>query len=126
MTAIRSIVLHSTAGGSDKIYALDLIENPDGTFTVNYGNGRRGSTLATGTKVAGADLAKATRVYEKTMSEKIGKGYRPIGGTDHAEGTAAPAIATMEARATEFAPQLANAIDEAELTRLLADPAWIA
>lgn len=126
MTVIRSIVLHCTTGGSDKIYALDLVQAADGTHTVNYGNGRRGLTLATGTKLAGADLAKATKVYEKTMSEKVGNGYRPIGGTDHEEGTAAPALATMDARATDFAPQLANFVDETGIAALLADPAWVA
>lgn len=126
MTALRSIVLHCTTGGSDKIYALDLVQNADGSHSVHYGNGRRGSTLATGTKVASVDLAKATKAYEKTIAEKIGKGYRPIGGTDHEAGHAAPAIATMEARGTDFAPMLANPVEEVSVKHHLAMSAWYA
>lgn len=126
MTVIRSIMLHCQTGGSDKVYALDLVQNADGSHTVNYGNGRRGSTLSTGTKVANVDLAKATKIYDKTVAEKVGKGYRPIGGTDAEDGSAAPAIATMKARATEFAPKLANPVDAADITSFMTSQSWIA
>ena len=126
MTIIRSIVLHSTAGGSDKIYALDLVADADGTFTVNYGNGRRGSALATGTKLAGASEAKAQATFDKVVKEKIGKGYRPIGGTDHDGAAPSAAVAVMDARRTAFTPQLANAADEMDADRLITSPDWVA
>lgn len=39
---IATIKLHSTAGGSDKVYQLWVHKRPDGTYNVLYANGRRG------------------------------------------------------------------------------------
>jgi bifunctional non-homologous end joining protein LigD len=72
---MESITLYFKQGSSDKVYQTS-IEPKDGAYVVNYAYGRRGTTLATGTKTSTAvnyDAARA--IYGKLVNEKKAKGY---------------------------------------------------
>ena len=75
---MESITLYFKQGGSDKVYQVS-IESKDSGYVVNYAYGRRGTTLATGTKTSTAvnyDVARA--IYEKLIKEKQAKGYTSV------------------------------------------------
>ncbi len=112
------ISLYFRQGSSDKEYHASI--EPQGTgFVVNFAYGRRGSTLQTGCKTSTpVEYAAAKRIYAKLVGEKTAKGYTP--GT---EGTPYQQTDRQD-RATGILPQLLNPVDEAELGKLLADPAW--
>lgn len=121
-----SAELHSTAGGSDKIYKLTLERSGDG-WVVNYANGRRGSTLSPGTKTPKpVPFAEARKICNAKLYEQVGKGYLPIGGSRFEEGTKAEAIAALEKAASGHVPQLLAPTDEQGLERLLRDDAYVA
>ena len=82
-TIIKSIELRSIHAGSDKVYNVQLCE-VDGGFVVNYQNGRRGGTLATGTKTKSPVANdKAQTIYERLVREKInGDSHYTIVGSD--------------------------------------------
>lgn len=123
MTAIRSVTLHCAENGSDKIYAL-AIEPKDDAFVVTFANGRRGSTLTKGLKTKDpVDEAKASKVFEKTMNEKIAKGYKVVGGD--AGGGAAALQGDLEQRSTGFAPMLCNPVEAAAIDALINDAGWL-
>ena len=115
---MENITLYFRQGSSDKIYQAG-IEAKDGGYVVQFAYGRRGTTLATGTKTQ-APVAhdEAKRLYDKLVAEKTAKGYTP-----GADGT--PYQGTDKASAaTGIHCQLLNPIDENEVQRLIADPAW--
>ena len=105
-------------GSSDKIYQASIVPQ-DGGYVVQFQYGRRGSALQSGQKnpvPVSYDEAKA--IYDKLVSEKIKKGYIP--GED---GT--PYQHTEQSdRATGIHCQLLNAVEEDQVEKLLADPAW--
>lgn len=113
------IALAFAAGGSDKVYLAQLEAQGDG-YVVNMQYGRRGGTLAFGTKTAGpVPYEKAKQVYDAVLREKMAKGYTPNGGA----GT--PFSGTEYAgRISGVEPQLSNEVSEAEAIALLGDPAW--
>lgn len=87
------ISLHSTEGGSDKVYELSIEPNGGDSFTVSYANGRRGGTMATGTKAVDVDYAKAKAAAEKVLAEKVKKGYNPVASlSGHFQAGAAASI----------------------------------
>jgi bifunctional non-homologous end joining protein LigD len=117
--------LHSTEGGSDKIYMIEIVEVA-GAFEVNYANGPRGRTLTYGTKTTSpVSWAAAAKITKKILNEKLGKGYRPIGGTivgaETGESTAA-----VRPNDTGFRPQLLNSIDLAQAKKLILNCAYFA
>lgn len=123
-----SVTLHSTAGGSDKIYKL-TIEPAGDLFVVNYANGRRGGTLATGTKTnAPVDYAGARRILNDTLYSKVGSGYVPIAGSRFADDMNAEAIATIARESSGHLPQLLNPIANTadELEPYLTSADWVA
>lgn len=72
-----SINLFYTEGSSDKVYQIQL-EEKDGGWIVNFQNGRRGSTLRSGTKTAKpVSFEVASKAYNKILKEKMKKGYTP-------------------------------------------------
>lgn len=75
MRTLRSIELFYQEGSSDKVYNVALVEEDDGTHTVQVAWGRRGSALSQGTKALKTTLQKAERAYERVVREKSGKGY---------------------------------------------------
>jgi bifunctional non-homologous end joining protein LigD len=113
-----SITLYYREGSSDKVYQCTIEPSGD-LFVVNFAYGRRGTTLQTGTKTSSpVDYDTAKNIYDKLVREKTAKGYTP--GAD-----GAPYQHTdKEQKATGILPQLLNAVDDAEVSRLIKDPAW--
>jgi len=98
--------LYYRDGRSDKVYRA-AIEPRDGGYVVNFAYGRRGSTLATGTKTSCPVYYDAARgIYEKLIREKMAKGYTL--GADSA------AYTEGSRKVTDIRPQLLNPIDDPE------------
>lgn len=130
-TASERVSLYFREGSSDKEYHASIEPSPSGgpdAYVVNFAYGRRGSTLTTGTKTASPlDYAAAKKVYDKLVSEKLAKGYKPTPAPGSVPGCAQAASyqqVEIENRDTGIRPQLLNAIDEAEADALIADPFW--
>jgi len=113
---MESITLYFKQGSSDKVYQAS-IEPKDGGYVVNYAYGRRGTTLAAGTKTSTAvhyDAARA--IYDKLVSEKKAKGY-----TVGEDGTP---YSHSEKTSTGIYPQLLNPIGDDQIETLLNDLSW--
>jgi bifunctional non-homologous end joining protein LigD len=120
-----SVALHSTEGGSDKLYNVSIVAK-SGLWEVNYSNGRRGGTLAYGTKTkAPVAYADARKIATKVLKEKTGGGYLVVGGRQLSAGDSFQAIRVTEKMDTRYRPQLLQPIDRDEVEALLGDPAWI-
>jgi hypothetical protein len=79
------IKLHSTAGGSDKVYELYIMQRPDGLYDLNYANGRRVSGAVAGKKpknVYPMPLAVINSMAEEILQGKRSKGYHLWGDCD--------------------------------------------
>jgi bifunctional non-homologous end joining protein LigD len=115
-TAIQSASLYFREGNSDKEYRAAIEPIGDG-FVVNFAYGRRGGTLNTGTKTpVPVPEAEAIKVFDKLVTSKVAKGYRPIANTN-----APYPLTGSEGLDSGVRCQLLNAIEEAEVSRLLAD-----
>jgi len=114
----QSSFLYFTGQGSDKVYQVHLRQKDDG-WVVDYGNGRRGGTLATGTKTS-SPLAyeAALKIYEKVVKEKTSKGYTPD------QSGALYTSTELAGRVSGELPQLPTLIAEEQLARYLDDPGW--
>jgi len=115
---MEQITLYYREGGSDKVYQAS-IDPKDGGYVVTFAYGRRGATLATGTKTQTPESYDAAkRIYDKLVAEKTAKGYTP-----GADGT--PYQHTDKAHtATGIHCQLLNPVEEDQVASLLADPAY--
>jgi bifunctional non-homologous end joining protein LigD len=114
------ISLYYQAEGSDKEYHVQLAA-AEGGFLVNLQYGRRGGTLAVGTKTkAPVPYQSAKKIYDKLVQEKTSKGYTTGESGVAFEGT------ENAGRKTGFVPQLLNPITEAEALRLIRDDGWVA
>jgi bifunctional non-homologous end joining protein LigD len=116
---IKSSSLHFREGSSDKVYHSSIEAHGDG-FTVNFAYGRRGNTLATGTKTtAPVTLEQAQAIHKKLVASKLAKGYQLN------ESCAVPGASYQqtgnEGCDSGIRCQLLNAVDESELSRLLGD-----
>lgn len=124
---IRSAMLHSQEGSSDKVYNVFLVKQGD-AYLVNCQNGPRGGRLTPGTKTAApVDLAKATKIYEKLVAEKMNGAshYRLIGGSD--TGNAIVGAQTSEVKPreeTSMRPMLPTVVgdDPKKLEGYLSNP----
>lgn len=80
MRLIKTVKLYYTQGTSDKVYEVDLCEQPNddaNRYWVNFRYGRRGTTLREGTKtVTPVDLAQAEAIFTSVVVAKTNKGYR--------------------------------------------------
>jgi bifunctional non-homologous end joining protein LigD len=105
-------------GSSDKEYHAQLIAQDTG-FVVNFQYGRRGAALQSGTKTAQpVEYAKAKRVYDKLVAEKVGRGY--------SSGTAGvPYSSPTSADFTGIVPQLLNPIPESAVMHYIKDDAYV-
>jgi len=114
----KTTSLYYREGSSDKEYHVRL-EAKDSGFVVNIAYGRRGSTLSTGTKTsAPVDYDAALMTFDKLVKEKKAKGYTEgAGGTPYQHSDKANQVSGLM-------PQLLNAIDEAEVARLVSNPSW--
>ncbi len=119
MQCIEATALFYRDGSSDKVYQAQVVEWDDGCL-VNFQYGRRGSTLATGTKTKSpVTKDEALKIYEKIIREKKAKGYTEgEGATPYAGGDKAE-------RVTGLSVQLLNPITENEVQNLLADPNYV-
>ncbi len=114
----KSSFLYFTGQGSDKVYQVHLRPKDDG-WVVDYGNGRRGGTLATGTKTS-SPLAyeAALKIYDKVVKEKTGKGYTPD------QSGALYTSTDLAGRMSGELPQLPTLILEEQAARYFDDPGW--
>ncbi len=82
MKVIKKIILHYQDDRSDKIYEVELFEVKENQhYMVNFNYGRRGSQLRHGIKTDGyAPFAKAEKVFNQVVQEKIKRGYRDVTG----------------------------------------------
>ena len=116
MAELKAASLYYRNGSSDKEYRA-WIEAKDGGFVVNFGYGRRGSSLTTGTKTsAPVDYQKAVAILEKLIAGKRAKGY--------IEGEAGAPYQHSDRQVSGLLPQLLNTIDDGEVSRIVDDPAW--
>jgi bifunctional non-homologous end joining protein LigD len=114
----ESISLFYKEGNSDKVYQAQLLQQ--GTeWVVNFQYGRRGSTLATGTKTNSPTYQIAKDAYDKLIRSKMAKGY-----TEDSSGTVYSSVLT-QAQATGIFPQLLNHIEEDEVDKYLDDDNWM-
>lgn len=108
--------LYYRSGSSDKEYHV-RIEPQGEKFVVNFAYGRKGATLTTGTKTNSAvDLQEASKIFTKLVNEKKAKGYT--------EGESGTPYQHAEKQSSGIQCQLLNAIDEEEVSRLIADEDW--
>ena len=114
----QNITLYFRQGSSDKVYQAS-IEPKDGGFIVAFAYGRRGATLAAGTKTQSpVAYDDAKRIYDKLIAEKTAKGYTPGADgtpyqqTDHAD------------RVTGIHCQLLNPVEEDGVESLITNPAY--
>lgn len=114
----RAASLYYSNGSSDKEYHVRL-DARDAGFVVNFAYGRRGSALSTGTKTqTPVEYAAAVRIFEKLVNEKQAKGYTTgEDGTPYQHTTASGKVSGL-------LPQLLNVADEADVSRIVDDPAW--
>jgi bifunctional non-homologous end joining protein LigD len=117
----KTIELSYTEGSSDKIYQASIQESGDG-YVVNFAYGRRGNTLATGSKTpVPVTVEKAELIYNKLIHEKMSKGYKEVNN-----GGNPTVVNHTEARQTDFLPQLLNEIEESDLEKYLNSDDWCA
>ena len=122
---LPSIELGFREGSSDKVYRA-CIEKSGAGYVVNFAYGRRGSTLNTGTKTqTPVTYADAASIYEKLVTSKTAKGYKPTVGTQPTAGIGAT-VTVREQRDTGLRPQLLNPITEDEAETYLDDDRWCA
>src|SRR6266568_3263207 len=112
------VALYYREGRSDKVYQA-AIEPVGELFVVNFAYGRRGSTLTTGTKTSSSvDYDTAQKIFTKLVGEKKAKGYT--------EGQNGTPYSHSEKQSAGILPQLLNAIEEADMERLLHDDEYCA
>jgi bifunctional non-homologous end joining protein LigD len=135
MSVVESRDLFYQEGNSDKEYHIQLISNGN-DFQIDCQWGRRGNTLQTQTKLSGATLQNAKKLYDKVVGEKVAKGYQDL-NTGVAYSLPVPPVAVavesvsvVEKRKIRWkdeevlVPQLLNPIDESEVEKYLRDDAW--
>ena len=80
MKIIQQSQLLFQQANSDKVYEVDLCEVGADAYVVNFRYGKRGTQLREGTKtVFPVPLTEATKVFNKLVNEKTGKGYQAVG-----------------------------------------------
>jgi bifunctional non-homologous end joining protein LigD len=116
--ANERVALYYREGSSDKVYQA-AIEPAGSQFVVNFAYGRRGATLATGTKTSSpVDYPAAKKIYTKLVGEKKAKGYT--------EGENGTPYQHADKQASGILPQLLNPVEEAEVELLLRDDNYCA
>ena len=118
---LKTINLHCTENGSDKVYNITLEDEASGSWRVRFEYGRRGGTLVGGTKGNGASLAVAEKAYTKLINDKLAKGYREISTS----GPTTPSVTVSSIGADSgFRPQLLNEISQKDVKKYIEDPMW--
>ena len=121
METQERITLYYRADSSDKVYQA-AIEPAGDEFVVNYAHGRRGSTMSTGTKTTvPVDYDSAKRIFDQLVKEKKNHPKTP-----YTEGENGTPYQHTDKRSSGILPQLLNAIEEADVERLLHDDEYCA
>jgi bifunctional non-homologous end joining protein LigD len=108
----ESIELAFKEGSSDKVYHAELVESGDG-WLVNFAYGRRGNSLATGTKTKDPIAYEdAVQVYGKLVKSKRAKGYK-------VEGQAVDINTVDDKQDAGVRPQLLNEVSEDDVDKYL-------
>lgn len=116
MTIVERADLACREGSKDAVYHIQIVQR-EGGYTVDYQNGRRGSTLTSLTKTkAPVTLDAAQKIFNRVVREKTTAAppYRPIAGSTSTQAMT-QISAEMAERATGLAPQLLNLIQESDL-----------
>lgn len=120
---LLSVELWCNKGRSDKLYRVVIVQSGEG-YVVNFGYGRRGTALNTGTKTSvPVTYDEARSVYSKLVQSKIAKGYTVTNGSGEIPG---PVVAEADRVDTGLRPQLLNPVTEAEAEGYLRRPQWCA
>lgn len=116
---MKSVSLFCTEGSANKEYHAEMVAKDSG-FVVNFRYGARGKAMKPGTKTESpVALDVATKIYEKLVAEKTGKGYTPdISGAAYT-GTA------NAGRVSGWRPALLTPVDEAGVQGLLDSLDWM-
>ena len=118
METLDRVSLYYREGASDKVYQAAIKPAGD-LFVVNFAYGRRGTTLATGTKTSSpVDYDTAKRIFAKLVNEKRAKGY-----TEGEDGTP---YQHTDKQLSGILPQLLNPVEEAEIKTLCKDDEYCA
>lgn len=122
---MRNVSLYFKSGNSDKVYHVQL-EKTGNNYVVNFQYGRRGSALQSGTKTSEpVSLEQATKIYNKLVAEKKGKGYEGEEGGQADSSFTAPVV-RAEKKEVILLPQLLNTIEQEELEQYINDEDYIA
>lgn len=120
-TIVKSVALFFRDGTSDKEYNVTL-EESGGGYVVNFSYGRRGNATATGTKTSSpVSLSEAEKAYDKLVTEKMGKGYKPDG-----DANLLSIAGNSDLTQTGLLPQLLNPITEEVAEVYLRDDRYMA
>ncbi|MDK9702424.1 MAG: WGR domain-containing protein [Sulfuritalea sp.] len=121
--------LHYQDNRSDKVYHVQIVQNDDGTFSVPFQYGRRGSTLNTGEKVSGVSSSSAHQQFQKVVDEKRKKGYQfssaRVAPIQAPLATSITPAGVKAGEDTGVRPQLLNEVSEEDLDTVLDDPSWM-
>jgi bifunctional non-homologous end joining protein LigD len=112
----KTISLHCTEGGSDKVYHMTM-KPEGGGFVIDASWGRRGSTLQTASKTPRGPVSEALaeKAWNRLLAEKAAKGYKVMGSD-------APVMVGDAVREDSgLRPQLLNDISDEQLEALLTD-----
>jgi bifunctional non-homologous end joining protein LigD len=118
--AIDRVSLFNTSGSSNKEYHVELVAGGDG-YLVNTRHGPRGRATVLGAKTAHpVDLAKARKIFDKLVAEKIAGGYtRDESGVAYTD--------TEDAgRRSGWQPALLESAAAEDLASLVDSPHWLA
>jgi len=133
MNIVESVRLFFQEGTSDKVYEASIVEDSEGVYSVLVAWGRRNANLNQGKKANGVSLADAKKAYDRVVRQKTKKGYQAITETVQPSAVSPPVGQGSGSRAgvggrSRVGPkaQLLNAVDEARLEALFADPEIVA
>lgn len=125
MKLVRKIRLVFREGKSDKVYEVDLVEQPGSDaarYLVNFRYGRRGRSLQEGTKTARPlPLAEAEAVYQSIVVSKTNSGYWDESGPApvHAPAAASAAGGNQAARTAALLGALAAERNSKKRARII-------
>jgi bifunctional non-homologous end joining protein LigD len=119
MSTEKSASLYFKEGTSDKVYNA-TVEDVDGGYVVNFAYGRRGNSLTTGTKTTSpVSLDAATKIFDKLLKEKTGKGYQFVKDGGQSIPTVTPTDTPTPSKCV-----LLNPIDAETADRMLDGKDW--
>lgn len=121
---IDRLDLECKSGSKDAVYHLQL-EEVEGGFVVNYQNGRRGGTLASGTKTKSpVALDVARKAFDKVAKEKM-TAQPPYVRMDGSGESFQAVSAEMAEKSTGLVPQLLNDVPEGQVDAVLRSDEFI-